>query len=119
MSLSGTASATSAAPFLVEADEIPSGRGGLLFYGFEPANLPLQGGRLCVRQPLKRTALQQSGGVGPCGGRYSYDFNALIRSGSNPALTAGRTVYGQYWFRDPPAPSTTGLSDGAQFLILP
>ena len=43
--------------------------------------------------------------------------NVHIASGVDPALTKGQEVRSQYWFRDPPSASTTGLSDGLLFTI--
>jgi hypothetical protein len=48
---------------------------------------------------------------------FSFDFNARIQSGVDPALAAGVLVYAQYWYRDPLVGSTTGLTDGLQFGI--
>jgi hypothetical protein len=49
------------------------------------------------------------------------DFNAWIQSGADPLLLAGKTVNGQYWFRDPqdPAGFGTGLTDALEFTIQP
>ena len=35
------------------------------------------------------------------------------------APPAGTRVYAQAWFRDPPSPEHTSLSDGLGFLVLP
>ena len=32
---------------------------------------------------------------------------------------AGDTVWAQAWFRDPPSPKTTHLSDGLEFVVCP
>jgi len=34
-------------------------------------------------------------------------------------MNAGQVVTTQCWFRDPPAPGTTNLSDGLQFTTVP
>jgi len=122
VALSGTPSAGNPAPFLIQATQVINQTNGLLFYGFGPNNKPFQGGTMCVVGPVRRTALQFSGGnSGPadCSGSYSFDFNALIQSGVDPLLVAGREVFAQYWYRDPASASATGLSDGAQFTIQP
>jgi hypothetical protein len=94
-----------------------------LFYGTGgPASSPFQGGTLCVLAPIRRTASQSSGGtIGPddCSGTFSYDFNALLRSGSDNLLGAGSTVHAQWWSRDPADPFTTSLSGGIRFLVRP
>ena len=119
---SGFASASGPGALAIEAVQVINGKAGLLFYGFAPSSLPFQGGTLCVEQPLKRTAVQSSGGNPPpddCSGMYGMDFNAEIQSGSNPALIAGVKICAQYWYRDPASPSTTGLSDALAFDIGP
>ena len=120
----GTPSATHWGPFAVGAVNIVSNKNGLLFYGFAPNALPFQGGLLCVQPPVRRTAVQNSGGVFPpnnCTGSYVYDFNARIQGGADPALVVGAAVYSQYWYRDPgdPAGFGTGLTDALSFVIAP
>jgi hypothetical protein len=122
MALSGTPSASSSAPFLLQATQVVSQTNGLLFYGYGPNNKPFQGGTMCVVGPVRRTALQFSGGnSGPadCSGSYAFDFNAQIQSGADPLLGVGQEVFAQYWYRDPASASATGLSDAAQFTIQP
>ncbi len=84
--------------------------------------LPDQGGYLCVQSPVHRTALLDSGGnVGPndCSGAYTFDFNAWMASGEDPALVAGTMVYAQFWSRDSGASFNTIRSDGLRFGIAP
>jgi hypothetical protein len=122
ISWNGAPSASLHSPFEVTASSLMNNKSGLLFYGFTPASVPFQGGTKCVAAPTRRTPLQNSGGNPPpddCSGTYRYDFRARIQSGADPALTAGTTVYAQYWNRDPQSPSTTGLTDGARFTIRP
>jgi hypothetical protein len=60
-----------------------------LFYGFQQIASPFQGRFLCVAPSSTRTAVQLSRGqVGfpNCTGSYSFDFNALIRSGTDTRL---------------------------------
>ncbi len=120
VSLSGAPSASSPSPFLIGASQVINLKNGIMFYGFGPNNAPFQGGTLCVAPPVQRTGLQFSGGnMGPndCSGSFSLDFNALIQSGVDPLLVAGTDAFAQYWYRDPPASSGSGLSDAAQFTI--
>jgi len=117
---SGTPSATSGQPFLVTATDVVSGQFGLLFYGYAPKFAPWQDGTLCVAPPFLRTHVQNSGGSGSgtdCTGTYSFDFNAYIAGGTDAGLVPGVTVYAQYWHRDPPAASGTGMTDGVMFTI--
>lgn len=118
----GTPSASGATPFHVTGENIVNNRNGILFYGYAKNALPFQDGTLCVQPPLRRTPTQKSDGNPPpndCSGSFSFDFGALILSGSDPALTPGTAVYAQHWFRDPLSLSTTGLTDGLRFEIAP
>jgi hypothetical protein len=64
--------------------------------------------------------LVQSGGSGPCTGVLSYDFNARIQSGVDPALQPGVLVYMQFLYRDPQdLPFRIGLSDALCIGIAP
>ncbi|MDP6538626.1 MAG: hypothetical protein QF903_10380 [Planctomycetota bacterium] len=122
IAFAGEPSVTDPAPFLVTASAVLNQQFGLFFYGYAPALTPFQDGTLCVSPPIERTVIQHSGGAGAppdCTGTYGLDFNARIQGGADPGLTAGTTVYGQYWSRDPQSASTTGLSDALQFTIRP
>ena len=81
--------------------------------------MPHQGGYLCVLAPAKRTGLQNSGGTPPCGGSFSFDFNARIASGKDANLVAGQVIYGQYWNRDPASSFNTIRTDAISFVICP
>lgn len=112
---SGIPSMSSASSFDVSASMVINNKVGILFYGLAPAAIPFQGGLLCVQPPIRRTAVQASGGNPPpndCTGSFSFDFNAYAQSGVDPNVTTGAMLYGQYWSRDPLSPSTTSLSDG-------
>ena len=125
IAFSGSPSASSGAPFAITASQVINQKTGLLLYGYGQASTPFQGGTLCIAAPLVRTAPQDSGGTSPpaadCSGTYSYDFNARIQSGADPALVAGATVAAQYWYRDPADPTgfATGLTDAVTFTIGP
>ncbi len=124
---SGTPSATAGSGFQVDAANVFSHKSGLLFYGLRGSTLiPFQGGWLCVWPPLRRTPVQGSGGLLPppsrdCTGVFSFDFNAWIASGADPALVAGQEVWAQYWSRDPgfPPPEGSNLTDALAFAIQP
>jgi hypothetical protein len=118
MSATGSPSITDPSPFVLTGPKAPNDKFGLLFYGYSPANAPLFSGRLCVGAPQTRTDVQNSEGAAlACTGSFTYDFNARIQSGADAGLTAGTTVYTQYWFRD--LGGGAGLSDGYQFVIGP
>ena len=121
---SGAASASSPQPFDIGAMNMLNNKNGVLFYGFDSYNLPFQGGFLCVKPPVKRTPVQNSGGNPPpadCSGTYSFDFNAYIQSGADPLLVVGASVFAGYWARDPAdfIGFGTSLSDAVAFTICP
>jgi Tol biopolymer transport system component len=121
---SGTPSASGTAAFDVRASSVQSRRPGVLCYSLVPDLERFRGGVLCIAPPLRRTAIQDSGGnAGPhdCSGAFTYDFNARIRSGVDPDLLPGTVVYAQYVYRDPADPSGfgTGLSDALRFVVQP
>lgn len=119
---SGSASASSGAPFLITASNVLNNRSGLMFYGLAAGTTPFQGGTLCVTPPTVRTAVQVSGGSptgDDCSGAYSYDMNARIQSGVDANLVQGTVVYCEYWSRDPASASTTGLTNGLCFTVCP
>jgi hypothetical protein len=122
VSWSGTASASSAAPFTVSASQVLNQKLGLAFYGFAPAAAPFQGGFLCIEPPTTRRPTTNSGGApsgSSCTGAFQYEFNAWIQSGADPALVAGADLYVQFWYRDPASPSTTGLSNALRTQVQP
>jgi hypothetical protein len=104
-------------------------KSGLLFYGLDNSGfqaLPWGTGGtsfLCVKQPMRRTPAQNSGGTfGACDGSYTLDWNAFQLA--NPSAlgnpwTPGARVYVQAWYRDPPAPKSTNLSDALTMTYVP
>jgi hypothetical protein len=122
MSWNGSASATSASPFLVTCSNVLNQRVGMLTYSFAPRNTPYQGGTLCIATPFARTNAQGSGGSptgSDCTGAYAFDFNARIQSGIDPALVVGAEVFTQYRARDPQAISSSSLSNALRFVVNP
>jgi hypothetical protein len=122
----GTPSASAGSGFDILASDVPNQVFGVLFYGTNgSAEIPFQGGTLCVGSPVTRTAAQSSGGSLPpasdCSGTFSFDFNAYIAGGQDPALVAGAGVWCQHWFRDPgfPPPNSSALSAAIAFLVCP
>jgi hypothetical protein len=126
---SGTPSATATSGFDIDIDNVEGQKQGIIFYGinntgFNPTPWGVGGtSYLCVKAPLQRTGVQNSGGTtGACDGSLSLDWNAY-RANNATALgnpfSAGQSVYAQGWFRDPPSPKTTSLSDGLSFVTCP
>ena len=126
LSFSGTASASAPSGFTVVASNVEGQRQGLFFYGVTaPLAQPWGTGTsfLCVKTPTQRTAVQSSNGsFSACDGQLSIDWNAFIAT--HPAalgqpFAAGDTVWLQAWFRDPPSPKTSALSNGLVFAVGP
>ncbi|MCE9594695.1 MAG: VCBS repeat-containing protein [Planctomycetes bacterium] len=119
----GTPTAGAPTGFNVLATNVLNNKSGLFFYSLAGRQAAaFQGGLLCIKPPTKRTAVQGSNGNPPpndCSGQYTFDFNAYMFSGVNPALIAGVKVDGQYWSRDNgiAAPNNTGLTEGIEFTI--
>lgn len=122
ISAAGTPSFTASTPFTITCANELNNKLGLLFYGQTPLANQYQGGWLCVATPVKRTPVIDSGGnagADDCSGVYSFEFNAQIQGGLDPALVPGALVYAQFWSRDPSASYTTNRSDALTFGIAP
>lgn len=119
VSISGNAS-LGASTLVVDATQVINNKSGLLFWGLAPAVAPFQGGTLCVQPPTLRTPAQLSGGSpngADCTGAFTFAFTSsyLVSAG----LAVDDVVYCQFWSRDPASPSTTSLSNAAQFRVCP
>ena len=118
----GCPSASSTSAFRITCSQVLNNTSGRMFSGFGQLAAPFQGGFLCVQPPTRRTTIQSSGGnAGPddCSGQYSFDMRNWIQSNQDPNLVVGATAYAQYWMRDPSSASTTGLSNGLGFTVMP
>jgi hypothetical protein len=109
---------------LVSAD---AQRQGLIFYGVSGRTaLPWASGSsstMCVKSPTQRMTLSNTAGaLGTCNGSFATDWLAYLASSSGalaaPA-TPGQLVQAQAWYRDPPAPKSTNLSNALEFTVLP
>ncbi len=121
MSASGVASLSEPNSFLVTANALEQGQNGIMFFGTTgPALVPFQGGSLCVTAPWYRLGAQNSGGSGACSGSISQKLTDMLADPQGgPLLVVNQSVNIQTWFRDPPSPSQTGLSNGLQVGICP
>jgi hypothetical protein len=78
---------------------------------------------LCVKGPTQRAGSLFSGGTNNvCNGGYSLNWDAFVAA--NPTaigvpFAAGDKVFVQAWFRDPPAPKTTNLSNAVELTVQP
>jgi len=116
---SGAPSKSIADSFMIDASNVLNNKNGLLFWGLATANLPFQGGTLCVQPPLKRTAVQNSGGNAPpddCSGQYTFHFSHAYMAAQ--AIPAGTSIAAQYWSRDPAASFGVGLTDAVSFTVV-
>jgi len=118
----GTPTLGDASPLVVTAQQVLNQKNGLFFYGTSgQAALPFLGGTLCANPPLRRTAIQSSGGTAPpvsdCSGAYGFDFDAWYASGVDPTLSPGAVVDGQFWSRDPSSSAGAGLTDAIELTV--
>jgi hypothetical protein len=121
ISLGGSVSASAGSGAPLSATNVIGNKNGLFFHStIGKQAVAFHGGLLCVKPPLKRHAVANSGGTaGVCNGVFSEDFNAYIFSGADPALIAGASVAIQNWSRDPADPFTDSLSDATSVVICP
>ncbi len=124
---SGTPSLSVSSGFSIDVTQLDGQRSGLFFYGVNGrANAAWSVGStslLCVKAPVQRMGLATSGGTfGQCDGQFSVDWSAW--SAAHPGalgqpFAAGEIVNAQAWYRDPPAPKGTQLSDALEFVLAP
>lgn len=116
---SGIASASSVDSLHVTATNAPATKNGLLVWSVAPNGAGFGGGTLCVKAPLKRTAVQNSGGTSACDGSFTFAFERVYWTAKG--VGAGQTLYAQWWARDPgfAPPNDVSLSAGVSFSILP
>lgn len=122
----GTPSASSTSGFVITASHVEGQKQGLFFYSLSGAqSQPWGAGSsfLCVQPPSQRGPIATSGGTtNTCDGSFSLDWNTF-RASSPTILGApfqgGENVWIQAWFRDPPAPKSTSLSDALTFTVAP
>lgn len=89
--------------FSVTLDDARPNANGLVFFGTRANALPFLGGTLCVKQPVQRGPVTTTDGAGHAA------CVVPVTAGM-----VGTTLYYQWWFRDPPAIFTMGLSDGLE-----
>lgn len=127
VSASGFPSLSLASGFVVTATQVEGALSGTLFYSSTGAQaLPWSSTStsfLCVRKPMQRTLVQNSGGaLGSCNGALSLDLRAW--AAANPGafgqpFVPGQELWIQAWFRDPGASRNTNLSDALVFDWMP
>lgn len=122
ISSTGTPSLTAGAPFELEASLMLNQKSGLLFWGRAGGAVPYYGGTLCVRPPVTRTPIQQSGGStsgSDCSGHYAFAFTPSYMT--QKGLGSGDTVHAQWWSRDPgfAGYQSVSLSNALEFDVTP
>ncbi|MCK6447427.1 MAG: hypothetical protein L6Q99_13640 [Planctomycetes bacterium] len=107
--------------FFVVAQNVLKDKFGVFFWGHASTAVPFGGGTLCVKSPVVRTTVQNSGNVlgMVCSGNYSFHFTQSYAQ--SEGIQPGDTIYGQYWYRDPAfsAPNNIGLTDAIRFAFIP
>ncbi|MBL8802211.1 MAG: hypothetical protein JNN27_09465 [Planctomycetes bacterium] len=102
---------------------------GIYFYGIDNTGfspVPWSPGStsfLCVKGPTQRAGSQGAGGTtNACDGAFSLNWDLFVTN--NPIavgvpFSAGDSIFVQAWFRDPPAPKTTNLSNAIEMTVQP
>lgn len=126
ISASANPSLSGATPCQITVANVEGARSGILFYGLAANSAPWASGSssmLCVKSPTQRCGAQNSGGAAnTCSGSFSLDWDAFQAA---HALALGQPwalsekVFVQAWFRDPPAPKTTHLSNALELTYRP
>ncbi|MCC7013294.1 MAG: protein kinase [Planctomycetes bacterium] len=127
MSATGSPSVSSTSGFTLTCSNVEGQKFGLIFYGLSGPKASAwtfgSTSYLCVKAPVQRTPSENSGGTaGACDGAFSIDFLTYLSThpgALGQPFSEGLCVNAQAWFRDPPAPGTTNLSDAVQFDTLP
>jgi len=118
---SGSPSATSGSGFILNAANLAPGQVGRFIYstqiGYSFTTLA-NGGTICMSDPTRNTPLSSTGGAAACSGVLSFDFNAWVATGNDPALAIGAIVRGQFWSRDVGNPSRN-ITDAVSFVVFP
>ncbi len=123
----GLLSVAASAGCVLDVSSVEGQKQGLIFYGASGAVAfpwaPTSTSFFCVKSPTNRLALQNSGGTnGQCNGAFASDLRAHLAANptalGNP-LVAGAKLQAQAWFRDPPAPRTTNLSNAVEITACP
>ena len=122
----GVASASAGPSFTLSVANVEGDKSGVLFYSVTGAVATPWGASssyLCAASPTQRTPSQNSGGApNSCGGSFALDWNQFVANtpgALGTPFSGGETVYAQAWFRDPPSPKTTNLSNGLRFEVCP
>jgi subtilisin-like proprotein convertase family protein len=122
-------SVTLAHPCSIAIANVEGQKFGIVFYGVNNTNFsptPWANGSnsfLCVKGPTQRTGTTNSGGtITQCNGVLNLNWNTYQTNNpgsvGNP-FSVGNHVYVQGWYRDPPAPKTTNLTNALDMTMTP
>lgn len=114
----GSPSLSSTAAFTLRANNVVNQKTGFLFYGRHGQAVPFGSGFLCVEPGYVRTPIQSTAGNATgtsCTGFLSVDLNQWLRQGNDPAVTAGATLFCQFYYRDVNA----SFSNAVYFTVAP
>lgn len=122
-------SVSQAAPCVITVTGVEGQKSGLVFYGIDNTGFaplpwsPTSTSLFCVKSPVQRTPAQSSGGtVGQCNGQLTLDwdaFQAAFPGSLGTPFSLGDKAFAQAWYRDPPAPRTTNLSNALELTHVP
>jgi subtilisin family serine protease len=108
-SIGWNGSASQAANNLViTLDDAAPFNNGIVFWGAQQASIPFQGGTLCIGGTLTRGPLTLLSGSGTAS--YTVSITGAM---------VGTTEQFQWWFRDPPASFSSGLSNALEVTYCP
>jgi len=126
---SGQPSASFSGACTITASGVEGQKSGMIFYGVDNTGFsplpwsPVSSSFFCVKSPVQRSLPQNSGGTSnACNGQLVLDWNAFhvqFPGALGTPFSAGDKVYAQAWYRDPPAPRTTNLSNAVELTMLP
>ncbi|MBI5434568.1 MAG: hypothetical protein HZA52_17185 [Planctomycetes bacterium] len=126
LSCFGGPSKSAGAGFQLHASGLRPAKSGIFFYSNAGVQaLPFQGGWLCVKNPIKRLPVQNTGvtggacGTDPTTGVMTTDFNTYMAGSTDPGLTVGNLLLLQAWTRDPQSASATNLTNALYSTIFP
>ncbi len=124
---SGTPSASASSGFVISALGLEGQKLGMLFYSASgPTAVPWTAAPgatswLCVAPPLGRLPTANSNGAfAACNGLISSDWNAFRSThfgAVGSPFAPGDVIWMQCWYRDPPAPKATNLSNALEFVL--
>lgn len=117
----GAPTLSGADDFFIEAQDVLSNQNGVLIWSLRPAHRSVYGGVICVRGPLRRQSVGNSGGnaTPDCSGRFAFHFSQSYMNQAQVPLFV--PLHAQIVYRDPG--QTTGapvaMTDALEFVVCP